>query len=35
MKTKMIIKIGIDIAMTLSLILLMAYQLIGENAHEI
>ena len=34
MKPKMIIKIGVDIAMTLSLLLLMAYQLIGENVHE-
>lgn len=34
MKNKMIAKIGIDIAMTIALILLMAYQLIGEEAHE-
>lgn len=34
MKPRMMIKIGVDIAMTLSLLLLMAYQLIGENAHE-
>lgn len=34
MKPRMMIKIGVDIAMTLSLLLLMTYQLIGENAHE-
>lgn len=34
MKTKTIVKIGIDIAMTIALLLLMAYQLIGEEAHE-
>ena len=34
MKNKMIAKICIDIAMTIALILLMAYQLIGEEAHE-
>ena len=34
MNPRMMIKIGVDIAMTLSLLLLMAYQLIGENAHE-
>lgn len=34
MKPKMFVKIGIDIVMTLALLLLMAYQLIGEEAHE-
>ena len=33
-KSKMIIKICIDIAMTIALLLLMPYQLIGEKAHE-
>lgn len=33
-KSKMIIKICIDIAMTVALLLLMPYQLIGEKAHE-
>lgn len=34
MKPKIIFKMGIDIAMTIALMLLMAYQLIGEKAHE-
>ena len=34
MKHKMITKICIDVAMTVALLLLMAYQLIGEEAHE-
>lgn len=34
MKPKMIWKICIDVAMTIALLLLMAYQLIGEEAHE-
>lgn len=34
MKSKMPMKIGVDIAMTVALLLLMAYQLIGEEAHE-
>lgn len=34
MKPKMIAKICVDIAMTISLLLLMAYQLIGEKSHE-
>lgn len=34
MKHKMILKIGIDIIMTIALLLLMAYQLIGEENHE-
>lgn len=34
MKPKMILKIGIDIVMTIALLLLMAYQLIGEENHE-
>ena len=34
MKPKMIIKIITDIAMTVSLLLLMTYGLIGEEAHE-
>lgn len=34
MKPKMILKIVIDIAMTVSLLLLMTYELIGQAAHE-
>ena len=34
MKTKMILKIITDIAMTAALLLLMTYELIWENAHE-
>lgn len=34
MKPKMVLKIGVDIAMTVVLLLLMAYALIGEAAHE-
>lgn len=33
-KSKMLVKICVDIAMTIALLLLMAYQLIGEEAHE-
>ena len=34
MSYKMIVKISVDIAMTVALLLLMAYQLIGDEAHE-
>ena len=34
MKSKMVLKIGVDIAMTAALLLLMAYELVGEAAHE-
>lgn len=34
MKPKMIFKIGIDLIMTIALLLLMAYQLVGEENHE-
>ena len=34
MKSKMKLKIGIDILMTICLLLLMAYQVTGENLHE-
>lgn len=34
MNFKMIVKIGVDIAMTVVLLLLMAYQLVGDEAHE-
>ena len=34
MKPKMVWKICVDIAMTAALLLLMAYELIGEAAHE-
>ena len=34
MKPKLIIKILVDIGMTVALLLLMAYSLIGEMAHE-
>lgn len=34
MKTKMIVKIVIDIAITVALLLLMTYELIGQVAHE-
>ena len=34
MKPKMILKICVDIAMTIALMLLMAYELIGTTAHE-
>ncbi|MCD8054678.1 MAG: DUF4405 domain-containing protein [Lachnospiraceae bacterium] len=34
MKPKMKLKIAVDVAMTLLLILLMAYELVGEAAHE-
>lgn len=34
MKTKMKIKIGIDFLMTVLLLLLMAYQVVGETLHE-
>lgn len=34
MKPKLIVKMCVDIAMTIALLLLMAYQLVGEEAHE-
>ncbi|MDE7156444.1 MAG: DUF4405 domain-containing protein [Lachnospiraceae bacterium] len=34
MKPKMILKIAVDMAMTVSLLLLMAYELIGQAVHE-
>lgn len=34
MNFKMIVKIGVDIAMTVALLLLMAYQLVGDEVHE-
>lgn len=34
MKPKMILKLAVDIAMTAALLLLMAYELIGQAAHE-
>lgn len=34
MKPKLVVKIGVDIAMTAALLLLMAYELVGEAAHE-
>lgn len=34
MKPRVIIKIGIDIAMTVALMLLMSYELIGQGKHE-
>ena len=34
MNFKVIVKIGIDIVMTVALLLLMAYQLVGDEAHE-
>lgn len=34
MKPKMIIKICVDIGMTITLLLLMAYELVGHEAHE-
>lgn len=34
MKPKMILKMGVDIVMTVALLLLMTYSLIGETAHE-
>lgn len=34
MKPKMVLKIGVDIAMTVVLLLLMAFELIGRAAHE-
>lgn len=34
MKPKMVLKICVDLAMTLALLLLMAYELIGRAAHE-
>ena len=34
MKSKMKIKIGIDFLMTILLLLLMAYQIVGEMLHE-
>ena len=34
MNRKLIVKIGIDLCMTVSLLLLMPYSLLGETAHE-
>lgn len=34
MKPKMIVKIGVDIGMTIALLLLMPYELVGQAAHE-
>lgn len=34
MKPKMILKLTVDIGMTVALLLLMAYELIGQAAHE-
>lgn len=34
MKSKMIVKIAVDLAMTVALLLLMTYELIGQAAHE-
>ncbi|MCI8614584.1 MAG: DUF4405 domain-containing protein [Hungatella sp.] len=34
MKPKMILKLAVDIAMTAALLLLMAYELVGQAAHE-
>ena len=34
MKPKAIVRIGIDIGMTVLLLLLMAYELIGSSLHE-
>ena len=34
MKAKQILKIAVDVAMTIALLLLMAYELIGQAAHE-
>ena len=34
MKPKIKVKIGIDIAMTILLIMLMSYELIGQSTHE-
>ena len=34
MKAKQILKIAVDAAMTIALLLLMAYELIGQAAHE-
>lgn len=34
MKPKMILKICVDVAMTIALLLLMAYELVGHEAHE-
>ncbi len=34
MKTKMILKLAVDIGMTVALLLLMAYELVGQAAHE-
>lgn len=34
MKPKMIVKIAVDIVMTIALLLLMTYELIGQEAHE-
>lgn len=34
MKSKMIMKMAVDVAMTVALLLLMAYELVGQAAHE-
>ena len=34
MKAKQILKTAVDVAMTIALLLLMAYELIGQAAHE-
>ena len=34
MRAKQILKIAVDVAMTIALLLLMAYELIGQAAHE-
>ena len=34
MKKQTILKVAVDVGMTLLLMLLMAYELIGRNAHE-
>ena len=34
MKPKMILKLAVDIGMTAALLLLMAYELVGQAAHE-
>lgn len=34
MRAKQILKIAVDVAMTIALLLLMAYELIGQAAHS-
>ena len=34
MKAKQILKIAVDVVITIALLLLMAYELIGQAAHE-